>query len=184
MCINEIVPITPKGDEWNGYYRAYFNHFQGQDWSEYHYYLFSLSTFVRCRRRTGTVELRLIAVKSMFSLCVINCYEASEYRRCLGRMKHQYQYLDNASNLEIREGDPTHESKSRNVTKLWHKSPEAYCKCECRLQSHYAPWSETIGTIIGTCEFTMDGSLTWVIIKAWLELQAQLKCMILATMYK
>ena len=43
-------------------------------------------------------------------------------------MKHQYQYLDNASNLEIREGDTAEQDKTK------HKTKQELCK---KVQSHY-----------------------------------------------
>ena len=43
-------------------------------------------------------------------------------------MKHQYQYLDNASNLEIREGDTAQLDTTR------HKTEQELCN---KVQSHY-----------------------------------------------
>ena len=43
-------------------------------------------------------------------------------------MKHQYQYLDNASNLEIREGDTAKKDK------IGHKTEQDFCN---KVQSHY-----------------------------------------------
>ena len=43
-------------------------------------------------------------------------------------MKHQYQYLDNASNLEIREGDTAEHDTTR------HKTEQELCN---KVQNHF-----------------------------------------------